>query len=164
MDRSPALPFTVRRKKDVINFFGITSTHETMRGLLRVEGDKVVLQWRTERKIDRVGWTLGTEREFDAVREVTLPVSVIADATVHSHWWWPFRKYLVLTGVDLRAFETLLIDEALPIAHPAELVVRIDRGASANAREFATELRLVLADRAIQAAETMQIQGGQSQQ
>jgi len=135
--------------------FGITSTRETMHGIVRLDGDKVVLQWRTERKIDRVGWTIGTEREVDPVREVSLPLAVLADAQVRLGW---LRRYLVLKGADLRAFEQLASSEALPMTHPAELVLRVPRSGREAALEFASDIRLALADRAIATAETMQIE------
>lgn len=158
MRHSSAFPFTFRRKKDVITSSEITSTSETVHGLLHLEGDTVIIQWRTARKTDRVGQEISTERELEPVRELALPLSALADAEVRWSWlrWRPVR-YLVLTGADLRAFEELAGTDGLQLDHPAELAIRIDRLGQANAMEFASEVRLALADRAIEAAEQAQI-------
>lgn len=155
---SAALPFTIRRKSEVITWKDITSTQETVHGLLRLDEDRIVIQWRTSRAIERVGSGIRTDKELEAVREVTLPLSALANAEVR--WWWlrwPPGRYLVLTGADLRAFEALAGPDALELKHPAELVVRMGREAKLPALEFASELRLALADRALKAAEDLQL-------
>lgn len=156
MAHSSALPFTVRRKKDVISGSEITSTHETVHGLLRLENDRVVFQWRTARKIDRVGREIRTDRELGPVREIAVPLSALADAEVRWSWFrWPPGRYLTLTGSDLRAFEQLAGEGGLLLWHPAELAIRVGRIGRDPALEFASEVRLALADRAIEAAESM---------
>ncbi|HET9440907.1 MAG TPA: hypothetical protein VFO52_12085 [Longimicrobiales bacterium] len=158
---SAALPFTIRRGSDIVSSREITSTHETVHGLLRLDEDRIVIQWRTSRAIDRVGSEIRTDKELDAVREVSLPLSALANAEVRWSWLrWPPGRYLVLTGADLRAFEALAGAGALELRHPAELVVRMRREAKLPALEFASEVRLALADRALKAAEDLQLPPG----
>jgi hypothetical protein len=160
MGHSSALPFVFRRTKDVVTASEVTSTSETVHGLLHLEGNRVVIQWRRARTTDRVGWDIRTDRELEPVRELTLPLSAFADAEVRWSWLrWPPGRYLILTGSDLRAFEELTGAHGLQLDHPAELAIRIGRVGYSNALEFASELRLALADRAIEAAERLEIPG-----
>ena len=155
MPHSAALPFVLRRSSDVIAEAGITSTQETVHGLLVLRGDHVVIQWRIDRQIDRIGPEIRSDHEADPVREVVVPISGLASARMRSDWWQLFgrNRRLVLSASDLRTFEVLAGPEGLPLSHPGEFVVGIriaDRGA---AREFASELDLALAEQALQRAE-----------
>jgi hypothetical protein len=155
-----ALPFTLRRSKDVVGAKEITSTKETVHGLLRLDGDRVLIQWRTSRAIDRVGTEIRTDREVEPVRELSLPLAALAGAEVRWSWLhWPPGPHLVLTGADLLAFEGLAGREGLELKHPAQFAIRIGRGSRLAALEFASELGLALADRALRAAETAQLRG-----
>ncbi|HEY0672942.1 MAG TPA: hypothetical protein VGD27_11770 [Longimicrobiales bacterium] len=158
---SAALPFTIRRKNEVVTWKDITSTQETVHGLLRLDEDRIVIQWRTSRAIEHVGSEIRTDTELEAVREVSLPLSALANAEVRWSWLrWPPGRYLVLTGADLRAFEALAGADALELKHPAELVMRMGREMKLPALEFASEVRLALADRALKAAEDLQLPPG----
>lgn len=88
------------------------------------------------------------------MREVVVPLAGIAAARVNRAWWrWPRGPRLVLTAADLRAFEAVAGQAGLRVDHPAELVLRMRRADHAAAIEFAGELELALAERALQAAE-----------
>ncbi len=146
MPHTAALPFTLRRSSDVITGSAITSTTETVHGLLRLEGDRLVVQWRAARKIDHFGGEIRTDEELDAVREVEIPLEAVAGAGVRRRWWgWPAAPRLVLTAADLRAFDILTGPEGLRLSHPAELVLRLRRGDRLAAEEFTAELTLCLA-------------------
>lgn len=154
-----ALPFTIRRGTDVVGMTEITSTHETVHGLLRFSGDALVIQWRTQRSTDRVGVQIRTDREIEPVREVIVPLAAVASARVRWLWRrWPPGYYLVVTGADLRAFEEAAGVTGLQLDHPAELVLRIARGQQLPAREFAGEVELAVAERALRAAEAVRLQ------
>ncbi|MGH7620126.1 MAG: hypothetical protein ACREPM_23160 [Gemmatimonadaceae bacterium] len=159
MTHQAALPFTLRRSKDVIAGSEVTSTRETVHGLIRLDADGVVIQWRTSRAINRVGAEIRTDRELEPVRELSLPLSALAGAEVRRSWLrWPPVRYLVLIGADLRAFEELAGMEGLQLKHPAQFEIRIDNDSRFAALEFASELKLALADVALRAAETEQLQ------
>jgi hypothetical protein len=134
MPHSAALPFVIHRKHDVVGV-EITSTKETVHGLLRV------------------GWQIRTDTEVEPVREVTVPLSAVGGATVRRRWRWPPGIYVVLTAADLRAFEEVAGAAGLSLDHPAELALRL-RGADLElGHEFVGELELALAERALAAAE-----------
>ncbi|HEY4216443.1 MAG TPA: hypothetical protein VGM67_04865 [Gemmatimonadaceae bacterium] len=76
---------------------------------------------------------------------------------------WPPVGYLVLTAADLLAFEDLAGSEGLQLKHPAQFEIRIGRESRAAALEFASELDLALADRALRAADEEQSLNGPKQ-
>ena len=163
MTHSAALPFTIRRSTDVIGRKEITSTHENVDGLLRLDGDRLIVQWRTSRAIDRVGKEIRTDREVEPVRELVLPLSALAGATVRWSWRrWPPGWTLVLTASDLVAFDELAGKDGLRLTHPAQLEIRIARAARDPALEFASEVELALADRALGNAERGELRGASS--
>jgi hypothetical protein len=148
-----ALPFTLTRSDSVVGE-EIVSTTERVHGLLRLDGERLVLQWRVSRSTQRVGSEIRTDRETEPVREVEIPLAALAGATVRWVWWrWPPGRYLALTGADLRAFEEAARTGGLQLDHPAELLVQVRRADFLAAREFAGELDLAIADRALRAAE-----------
>ena len=153
MPHSAALPFVLHRSHDQVGIKEITSTHETVHGLLRLEGDRVYVQWRVARSTDRVGMEIRTDREVEPVREVVLPLSAIAGATVRWRWKWPPGPYLVLTAADLRAFEEVAGAAGLSLDHPAELALRLRRADRDAGTAFAGDLELAVAERALAAAE-----------
>ena len=148
-----ALPFFLRRSDDVIADGEIRSTSETVHGLVRVEDDRLVLQWRVSRETDHVGREIRTDREVDPVQEVIVPLSGIASAKVRASWWPWSGARLVLTAADLRAFEHAIGKGGLRLDHPAELVLRLRLRDRIAAQEFAAELEMTLAEQALRAAE-----------
>jgi hypothetical protein len=142
----------MRRSHDVVGL-EITSTKETVHGLLRLDGDELHIQWRVARSTDHVGREIRTDREVEPVREVTVPLSAVAGATVRRRWRWPPVVYLVLTATDLRAFEEVAGAAGLSLDHPAELALRLRGGDRELGSEFVGELELALAERALAAAE-----------
>lgn len=153
MNQHAALPFTLSRTDSIVGE-EIVSTTERVHGLLRLSGDRLAIQWRVSRAVQTVGSEIRTDREFQSVREVVLPLSALAGATVRWVWTrWPPGRYLVLTGADLRAFEEMGGEGGLELTHPAELVLRIRLTDHLAAREFAGDLELAIAERALRAAE-----------
>jgi len=148
-----ALPFFLRRSDDVIADGEIRSTSETVHGLVRVEDDRLVLQWRVSRETDRVGREIRTDREIDPVQEVIVPLGGIASAKVRASWWPLSGARLVLTAADLRAFEHAVGKGGLRLDHPAELVLRLRLRDRIAAQEFAAELEMALAEQALRAAD-----------
>ena len=147
MRRTAALPFRQTRKQETFDAEGVTSTIETVHGLIRLEGDRVVIQWRAATRVDRVGMEICTDEEVGDVHEAVVPLEAVAGATVQRPWW---RRLLgprvLLLASDLRAFEALSREGGLRMAHPAELVVDVPRKARLAAEEFAAELELARAE------------------
>jgi len=153
MTHSAALPFFLKRSEDVIAGGSFISTHETVHGLLRLEGEQLVVQWRTARNTDHVGSEIRTDREVTPVREVVIPLAALGGSRVRDSWWPWSAGRIVLTAADLRAFEAVAGETGLRLEHPAELVFRVRRADLDLAREFVGEVDMALADRALQAAQ-----------
>ena len=148
-----AVPFVIRRSNDVVGALEITSTTETVHGLLRLEGDRLQIQWRVARSTDRVGMQIRTDKQVEPVREIMVPLTAVAGAAVRWRWGWRPGFYLILTAADLRAFEGVAGAAGLALDHPAELALRLRGADRALGAEFATELELALAERALATAE-----------
>lgn len=162
MPHSAAVPFLLRRTNQVVGL-SITTTRETVHGLLRLEGERLHIQWRIAKSTEHVGMEIRSDKEVGPVREVVIPLTAIAGATVQWRWRWPPGPYLVLTAADLRAFEEVAGAAGLNLDHPAELVLRLRRSDRELAGEFVGDLELALAERAIAAAEAPPLlEGGTS--
>jgi hypothetical protein len=144
MPHSAAIPFLLQRRHDVVGL-AITTTRETVHGLLRLDGDRLHVQWRVARSTDYVGMTIRSDKQVEPVREVVIPLSAIAGATVKWNWRWPPGPRLVLTAADLRAFEEVAGAAGLSLDHrrARAAACRSDR---ALAVEFAGELELAIAE------------------
>ena len=154
MAYTAVLPFFLRRSNDVVGVMEITSTQERVHGLLRLEEDRLVIQWRVARETERVGMEIRTDHDVEAVRELIVPLSAIGGAEVRARGW---RRLLgpqvVLTASDLRAFEEITGAAGLKLAHPAALALRILRSDHLLAQEFAGELNLAVAEHALRQVE-----------
>jgi hypothetical protein len=93
MAHSAAIPFLLHRRHDVVGV-AITTTRETIHGLLRLDGDQLHVQWRIARSTDHVGMTIRSDKEIEPVREVVIPLSAIAGAAVKWRWRWPPGPHL----------------------------------------------------------------------
>ena len=153
MPHSAAVPFLLQRRHDVVGV-AITTTRETVHGLLRLDGDKLYVQWRVARAIDHVGMTIRSDKQVEPVREVVIPLTAIAGAVVKWNWRWPPGPCLVLTAADLRAFEEVAGAAGLSLDHPAELQLRLRRSDRALGVEFAGELELAIAVRGMTTSRT----------
>jgi hypothetical protein len=161
-----ALPFVLRREHGIINGSEITSTREHLHGLVYLNGEQLVIQWRTSREISRVGREIRTDREVTTVREVTLPLSALAGASVRRVWqrWW-FGEVFVLTAADLKAFDALTEEGDLPglmLEHPAEIVLEVRRTDRDQLREFVSKLRLAISENRLAAFEELRHEHGLS--
>jgi hypothetical protein len=145
--RQAALPFRLKRKQEVLGSSSITSTKETVHGLLRLDGDELTVQWRLTRKTEHVGKEIRTDEEFGDVFQIVLPLDSIAGAVIRQRWWeLGLGPSLVLTAADLMAFEDVAGEGGLRLSHPAELVLRLRRRDRLAGEEFAAEMALALAE------------------
>jgi len=145
MPRSATLPFLLKRGDDVLTGGSITTTRETVHGLLRLEGDQLTIQWRVGRKTEHLGTEIRTNQEVEPVQELVVSIRRVAGALVRRRWW-EFTPRLVLTAADLAAFEDLAGKDGLSLDHPAELVLRLRRSDRLAAEEFSAELALAIAE------------------
>lgn len=145
MHHSAALPFFLRRSQDILGTAEITTITETVQGLLHLEGDRLTIQWRLSRKRQLIGSEIRTDEEMEAVREVVIPLSAVAGASIRRGWFGLGGTKVVLTATDLRVFEEFSGEGGLRLTHPAELVVRIRRDHRLAAEEFTADLALARA-------------------
>ncbi len=147
MSHRSAVPFVVERSSAVWRSDEITSKTELAHGLLLLDDDRLVVQWRLAVKTETYGSAeISSDEEVAAVQEVVIPLGRVADAAVRRRWWEAFSGgHLVLTGADLRAFESLAGGEGLRLGHPAKLELKIRREDLLAARELVADLSLALA-------------------
>lgn len=158
MLHTAALPFVLHRDSAIVSRHEVTSTQDHIHGLLYLDGEQLVVQWRTRREVSRVGDEIRTDHELTPVREVAVPLAGLAGARVRRVWrrWW-FGEALVLTAADLTAFDRLTGEGDLPglvLEHPAEMVLEVRRSDRNLAREFVSELRLAISEHLLASYET----------
>ena len=142
-----AVPFTLKRSSDLWDAEGgYQSRTETAHGLVRLEADRLVFQWRLAVQTEVYGETYETREEIEPVKEIVIPLDNVAGAVVPERPWWSLAgPKLVITASDLLAFEKIAGQQGLKLKHPAKLVLRINRGDRLIAQEFAAELALAVA-------------------
>ena len=148
-----AVPFSLRRSHEVVAGLEVTSTTETIDGLLRLEPTQLVIQWRIHRATDLVGMEIRTDQEVEPVQETSIALAGLSGAEVTGTWWaFGRRPRLILRAADLKAFEPLAGPMGLALTHPARLEVRIQPNDADAARGFAADLGLAIGDRALRLA------------
>ena len=143
-----AVPFTLKRSSDLWDAKGgYESRTEIANGLVRLEADRMVIQWRLAVHTEVMGAAkYETREEFEPVKEIVIPLEEVAGAVVPERPWWSLAgPKLVITASDLLAFEKIAGQQGLKLKHPAKLVLRISRGDRLIAEEFAAELALAVA-------------------
>ncbi|MYE17785.1 MAG: hypothetical protein F4Y07_15015, partial [Gemmatimonadetes bacterium] len=143
-----AVPFTFKRSSDLYLEGGAyESTTETAHGLVRLERDRLVIQWRLEVRTEAMkGAGYETREQIEPVKEIVIPLAKVAGATVpEGRWWRLVGPRLIITAADLLAFEKIAGQQGLKLKHPSKLVLRVKRSDRLIANEFAAELALALA-------------------
>ena len=142
-----AVPFTVKRSSDLWDSKGYTTKTETAHGLVRLEADRLVIQWRLAVRTQSMGgssWS--TNDEIEPVRQIDVPLRDVAGATVARSRWGVLRApRLTIAAADLVAFDDIAGGQGLKLKHPARLVLRIKRADRLAAEEFAAEVALAVA-------------------
>ena len=152
--RIAALPFIITKSTDAYSIKEYTSTTETAHGLLRVDDEHLVIQWRLKRTTDRMGVGYSSEESLEPIREVSIALTQLASATLRRPWWLIGRgPRLVLTATELRAFEGVAGPTGLALAHPSQLELQLHRRDADLGREFAVELELAISEHQLRVAE-----------
>jgi hypothetical protein len=141
-----ALPFTVRLKRpDQIASGRVRSVEERYAGVARLSDAALQLEWSGSREhTDIKGGSVASRMEQLPVSRLTIPAGRILEAGIRRRWW---RPCLRLRVTDVEALE------GFPGASATECRVRIAREDRARATEFLTDLRLLVADAELRAAE-----------
>ncbi len=148
MSAISAVPFTLKRSRDLFTSGGgYQTTTETAHGLVRLEAERLVIQWRLALQTALMkGARYETREEIEPVKEIVIPLAKVASATVPEGWWRTLvGPRLVITAADLVAFEEIAGQQGLKLKHPSKLVLRIKRADRLIAAEFAAELALGVA-------------------
>ena len=143
-----AVPFTLKRSSDLWDAKGgYESRTETAHGLVRLEAERMVVQWRLAVHTEVIGSEkYETREEIEPVQEIVIPLDKVAGAVVPVRRWWNVAgPKLVVAASDLLAFEKIAGEQGLKLKHPAKLVLRIKRADRLIAEEFAAELALAVA-------------------
>jgi hypothetical protein len=150
MPRATTLPFQISRSNDAFEGGTVTSTAEKVHGLLSLKESQLTVEWRLERTVNTVGRVIREDREMEAVRQVTVPITGIASAVLRaSRWPWSRASRLVLTAADLHSFESISGPVGLRLEHPAQLILEIRPADRTAAQEFAADVEMALADQAM---------------
>lgn len=141
-----ALPFTVRiTGPDQIAGGRVRTVEERYAGVARLSDAGVHLEWGGRREhTDVRGGSVASRAEQLPVTRLTIPAPRILEATLRHRWWRPSLR-LRVTDVDALA--------GFPGASATECRMRIAREDRARATEFLTDLRLLMADAELRAAE-----------
>ena len=145
-----AVPFRLKRSSDLWDSSGgYTTTTETAHGLVRLEEERLVIQWRREVRTESMAGKSGlyaTEEEIEPVKETIIPLHHVAGAMVARPWWRILTgPRLVIAAANLLAFEKIAGAQGLKLKHPAKLELRIKRADCLIAEEFAAEMALTVA-------------------
>ena len=158
--RFATLPFELATEEQVIGNGSVTTTQHRRHGVLRLEGDALVVQWRVDRVTHRVGPEIRTDAASDGLREVTVPVRLLGGARVRARRrLFRQRHDLLLVARDLTAWVGLAGQDGFVFDHPAELVLPVRAADREVAEEFASELALAIADRQLADATTGRLPG-----
>jgi len=150
----PTLPFIRTRSADAFRSGEYTSTVEKAHGLLRLDPDRLVIQWRVHRTTSEFAAGYSTREELDPVREVAIPLSHLAGAEFKRRArWLGGAPRLVISAGDLRAFEGVAGPDGLSLENPARLELQLPRAEGEAGREFAGELALAISEHQLRLAE-----------
>jgi hypothetical protein len=146
---TPTLPFRLKVPGDS-RFVGMTATDTAHRveGLLRLVGSSLTIEWSQTTEVTEVGWNVETTRETRPPELVRLPLADLAEVELRDRWWRPCLE-LRATAISALA--------PIPGAVGGRLVLNLARRDRAIAMELVANIRLALADLALEAAENPQL-------
>lgn len=128
------IPFKIRRATRDSNTYLQTATH--VHGLVGMEDDEVVLQYRITTVRQRIGAM--PERTESEVGEARIPLDAIRRAEVRRGW---FRTRVVLLPANLHSFG------GIPGFTGDELVLTIPRAERAGAADLVSSIEMALSTR-----------------
>jgi hypothetical protein len=141
-----AVPFSLSLPKQATaDGAGVQSKVFQIRGMARLDGDRLTLEWSGSVEIVEVrGKGVRTMRQSVPAQRLVLPASRIALFEAHGRWWRPY--------VELRT-DSIAPLELMPTAAAGRVILRIARGDWAAARDLASHVQLAMADAALHDAE-----------
>ena len=146
---SPTLPFRIKVPGDS-RFVGMraTDTSHRVEGLLRLGESSLTIEWSQTTEVTEVGWNVETTRNTRPPELVRLPLAHLAEVELHERWWRP-RLELRATAITALA--------SIPGAAGGRLVLHLARRDRGIAAELVANIRLALAELALEAAEDSEL-------
>lgn len=141
-----ALPFTARISgPDQITRGRVESVEERYAGVARLSETALHLEWSGRREhTDVKGGSVTSRLEQLPVQRLIIPARSVMEATLRRRWWRPYLR--------IRVYDVSCLD-GFPGAAATECRLLIAREDRARAVEFITDLRLLVADAELRAAE-----------
>jgi hypothetical protein len=142
-----AVPFSLSLPKEAaVDGAGVQSKVYQVRGMVRLDGDRLTLEWSGSVEIVEVRGKGGvrTLRQSVPAQRLVLPVSRIASFEPRSRWWKPY--------VELRT-DSIAPLELVPTASAGRVMLRIARSDWGATRDLASHVQLAMADAALHDAE-----------
>lgn len=141
-----AIPFSLSLPKEAtVDGSGVHSKVYQVRGMARLDGDRLTLEWSGSMEITEVrGTGVRTLRQSVPSQRLVLPASRIARFDLRGRWWKPY--------VELRT-DGIAPLELVPTAAAGRVLLGIARSDWAIARELASHVQLAMADAALRDAE-----------
>lgn len=141
-----AVPFALSLAKETNIDRGRVQTKQMqVRGLARIEGDRLTLEWSGSVEISEIqGGSVRNLRQSVPAQRLVLPVQRIALIELRGRWWRPYIE-LRTTGIGPL--------ELVPTAIAGRVLLRVSRRDWGAARELVSHVQLEMADMELKAAE-----------
>jgi hypothetical protein len=140
-----ATPFYLRLPKE--SEAGLTTSRSKrfdMSGIARFDGIRLILEWSVRTLISEVGMT--TSRRYEEPVQTgtcVIPLKDISSVELQGLWWRPNLEIVANSVVNVAD---------VPSSRGARVVLWLSRHDRARAQELCSELRLALAEAALQSA------------
>ena len=146
-----AVPFALSLAKETNIDRGRVQTKQMqVRGLARMEGDRLTLEWSGSVEISEIqGGSVRNLRHSVPAQRLVLPVQRIALIELRGRWWRPYIE-LRTTGIGPL--------ELVPTAMAGRVLLRITRRDWSAARELVSHVQLEMADAALKDAEGQRVE------
>lgn len=144
-----AVPFSLALAKETMLDHGrVQSKSFQVRGVTRLEGDRLTLEWSGSIEITEIqGGSVRNLRQSVPAQRLVLPTSRIAHIEVRSRWWKPYIE-LQTTGIGPL--------DLVPTASAGRVLLRITRRDWSTAKELVSHVQLEMADAALKEAERVE--------
>jgi hypothetical protein len=141
-----AVPFSLALDKETnVDRGRVQSKVFQIRGIARLEGDRLTLEWSGSIEIvDIDGGSVRNLRQSVPAQRLVLPVTRIAHVEARGRWWKPFIE-IRTTGIGPL--------ELVPTAAGGRVYLRIVRRDWIAARDLVSHIQLEMADAELREAE-----------
>lgn len=141
-----AVPFSLDQAKETnIERGRVRSKAFQVRGIARMEADRLTLEWSGSMEITEIdGANVRNLRQSVPAQRLVLPAARIARIELRGRWWKPYIE-LRTTGISPL--------ELVPTAEGGRVFLRITRRDWSIARDLVSHVNLEMADAALRDAE-----------